>query len=209
MSASAIAENTWLQASWATFIDLANNPAYTHARFYYHDGWMRVEMAPVGRSHAQDNSLIAAIVLAWAIRSGQRLWGLVNPTLRKAELAEAQPDLAYYLNEVRLPGRTNAPLDLAVYAPPDLVIEVSASTLNDDLETKRRLYAQMGVGEYWVVDSRSSQVTIFVSQLSTQSQRSQVLPDLDTLVLHQALQIGQAEGDAAAAQYILGAKLEG
>jgi Uma2 family endonuclease len=54
----------------------------------------------------------------------------INPTLRKAGLQEAQPDLAYYLAEQSpLPGRGNTPIDLHRTAAPALVVEVSATWL--------------------------------------------------------------------------------
>jgi Uma2 family endonuclease len=59
-----------------------------------------------------------------------------------------QPDVAY------LSETTRARLDPAkLVGPADLVVEVSSpSTRRVDLLTKRRLYEQAGVPEYWVVD---------------------------------------------------------
>jgi Uma2 family endonuclease len=37
-----------------------------------------------------------------------------------------------------------------------LAIEVSYSSLAYDLETKRRLYAEAGIREYWIVDSQAT-----------------------------------------------------
>jgi Uma2 family endonuclease len=41
------------------------------------------------------------------------------------------------------------------------VIEISKSTLADDLGNKRLLYEDLGVSEYWVVDVQNSQVIAF------------------------------------------------
>ncbi len=37
-----------------------------------------------------------------------------------------------------------------------LVMEVSFSSLSYDLDTKRRLYAEAGLQEYWIVDAHAS-----------------------------------------------------
>ncbi|MBW4699172.1 MAG: Uma2 family endonuclease [Aphanocapsa lilacina HA4352-LM1] len=52
----------------------------------------------------------------------------------------AAPDLANYTNVHPTPG------DVQV------VVEVADSSLSTDLNTKRKLYARVGIGEYWVVD---------------------------------------------------------
>lgn len=41
----------WGKASWEEFIELAENPAYTDGRFYYHQGLIRIEMSPLQRDH--------------------------------------------------------------------------------------------------------------------------------------------------------------
>jgi len=46
-----------------------------------------------------------------------------------------------------------------VLGPPDLVIEIlSASTREKDLKTKRKIYADSGVQEYWIVDPEAETI---------------------------------------------------
>ena len=47
-------------------------------------------------------------------------------------------------------------VNLDRYPAPDLVVEIAKTTLLDDLGTKRSLYEELGVAEYWVVDAGSS-----------------------------------------------------
>ncbi|MEB3359492.1 MAG: Uma2 family endonuclease [Synechococcales bacterium] len=70
--------------------------------------------------------------------------------------SEPQPDIAI----VRLPDTRY--LQHHPY-PEDIywLIEVSDTTLTYDLETKRKLYAQAGIKEYWVVDVAQRQLTVF------------------------------------------------
>jgi Uma2 family endonuclease len=68
-------------------------------------------------------------------------------TVRLSNWTAVLPDFAL------LRARENG-YDEAEPAGPDLLlaIEVSDSTLRQDMETKRKLYARHGVQEYWVVD---------------------------------------------------------
>ena len=43
------------------------------------------------------------------------------------------------------------------------LIEVSQSSIDYDLEDKKRVYARSGIGEYWIVDLNCQQVNIFRS----------------------------------------------
>lgn len=65
-----------------------------------------------------------------------------------------QPDVFFVAND-----RLKALQDDGVHGAPDLVIEVlSPSTAQLDKKTKRRVYAQAGVKEMWLVDPLLSQI---------------------------------------------------
>jgi Uma2 family endonuclease len=67
-----------------------------------------------------------------------------------------QPDII-----VLLPGGEAHAIDRGVEGPPDLLIEVlSPSNRNHDLLTKRALYGQAGVREYWLVDPEARTLTM-------------------------------------------------
>jgi Uma2 family endonuclease len=68
-----------------------------------------------------------------------------------------QPDLVVLLGErTQLIGEEN------IEGPPSLVIEItSPSSINDDKRRKLSIYAQHGVPEYWLVDPKLKQVTIY------------------------------------------------
>jgi Uma2 family endonuclease len=207
MRTPAFIADTWVQASWETFLTLSVEPALTQAKCYYNRGWMRIEMSPVGPSHAQDNGLIASIIAQWLLSRELPLFSYINPTLRKSGLQEAQPDLAYFAgNAQSRPTRSNRPIDLAAVAPPVLAVEISASTLEDDLSVKRALYAELGVREYWVVDVEAVQVRMFSLKEKdaalVEVQDSQVLAGLHASLVEAALQRGQRDGDAAAMRVI-------
>ena len=64
------------------------------------------------------------------------------------------PDLCIFLRE-------HTDIFVSGYAagPPDIVIEILSSDRNRDLVRKRQLYAESGVPEYWIFDSRNDTVT--------------------------------------------------
>lgn len=208
MKTPAFLQDAWVHANWDSFLSLADEPALEGAKFYYNHGWMRVEMSPVGPAHAGANNLIAQIVSLYAYTRLVRLRGYINPTLRKVGLQEAQPDLAYYLvGQSPLPSWSNSPIDLRTTAAPALVVEVSATTLEDDLTAKRELYGRLGVQEYWVVDTAGKWVLLFAAagdaEVLEPQDESRVLPGLTAEILAEALRLGVSEGDAAAIGFIL------
>ena len=70
--------------------------------------------------------------------------------------SEPEPDIAI----VRLPNTnylTRHPYPEDIY----LLIEISNTTLEDDLNRKKRVYASAGIDEYWVVDLKNTELIIF------------------------------------------------
>jgi len=98
-------------------------------------------------------------------------------------------------------GRAIANLDDT--PPPDLAIEIADSSLADDLGTKRLLYEELNVAEYWVVDVAACQIIAF--QIADQGSRriivSQVLPGLELSLLQEALELSkQSDNSQVVAQ---------
>lgn len=87
-------------------------------------------------------------------------------------LMRLEPAIAYHIEgTLRLSPHSAPDPDVFVHAPdlrpdavrgPDtlLVIEVSDTTLADDLGWKADLYARHGVPEYWVLDVNSRTITV-------------------------------------------------
>ena len=154
--------DTWIKATWEEFIALANDPGYINSKFYYHQGYMRIEMSPVGFRHGRHNSIISFVVVLFAAFKNIRIIEATNTSFRKVDLDEFQPDLSYYIgSELRVPPETDSPVDLNEYDPPTLVVEIAVSSVNDDLGYKRLLYERAGVREYWVVNAKARKVIAF------------------------------------------------
>jgi Uma2 family endonuclease len=140
---------------------------------------------------------------------------ITNGSFRKVGERECQPGLAFYIG-AELPHipRSNSPVDVNRYGPPALAIEVSASTLSDDLGQKRLLYERLGIQEYWVLNVEAATVIAFamlpLEQLdgithggSRQIQVSAVLPGLSMAIVEEVLQRSQTEDDGAINRWLL------
>ena len=148
-------------------------------------------MAPLGSDHANDHSVIIVAVSLWAAIRQIPLTAKDNCTYRKAGLSDAQPDASFYIGKDAniIPWGTNV-VDLNLFPPPTLVIEVAKSSLSDDLGEKRLLYEDLQVGEYWVVNVQKAEVVAFQIENggSRRTMESKVLPGLSISLLQSALQ---------------------
>ena len=128
-----------------------------------------------------------------------------NGTFSKAGERHCQPDLAYYLGD-NLPEipPDNSPVNINLYGAPALAIEISASSLDDDLGNKRLLYERLNVEEYWVVDVEKANIIAFAiaSGGSRQIQTSAVLPDLQIAVVEEALRRIQSANDGEVSRWL-------
>lgn len=194
--------DTWVAVDWDAFLTFAEDPSLVKGRFYYDYGDMRIEMSPLGTAHGRDNTIIPLVITLYAAIRQIPLLGWTNTSFRKTGLQEAQPDLAYLIGQsLEFPPRNNAPVNLN-QTPPTLVVEIAATSLEDDLGRKQRLYQRLGVQEYWVVNVNASRVTAFFLLEAIEITTSQVLPDLAMALVEEALRRSQTE--EAVSRWLLG-----
>lgn len=183
--------DSWVAATWDEYILKIEHPACQKAKGYYHAGKYRIEMSPISNEHSQDHTIINLAICLYATLQGIPLTGKDNCSYRQTNIREFQPDLSYYTkdNADVVPWGVGI-VNLDEYPVPDLVIEISNTSLADDLGTKRLLYEDLQVAEYWVVDSQNTQITAFAiaNGGSTRITESQVLTGLKLDVLIEALQ---------------------
>lgn len=141
--------DTWLVADWDEYLKNVEHPGHEKAKGYYWNGKYRIELTPINNTHSQDHFIISYAISLYAAFKSIPLTGKDNCSYRQTGLREFQPDLSCYVGD-----NANAILlgvgivNLDKYPAPDLVIEVSDTSLSDDLGAKRLLYEDVGVAEY-------------------------------------------------------------
>lgn len=198
--------DTWIVASWDEYIRTIADPLYKQAKGYYYKGHMRIEMSPVSFDHGNDHVVIIFAVNLFTALKGIPATGLDTTTLCKAGVRECQPDVSYYLDDraQAIPSGTGI-INLDQYPAPNLVIEIAKTSLLDDVGTKRALYEELGVSEYWVVDVQNAELLAYAiaARGSTRIQVSQVLPGLNIEVLEEALRRSRKTNQSQVGAWLL------
>jgi Uma2 family endonuclease len=198
--------NTWMKADWDTYISAIESPEREKNRGYYYNGYIRIEDMPTGADHASDNGLIYLAVTLFCMVKGIPVKGLIGCSYRQTRIRECQPDISFYVGgRADLAPTGKSIVNLDDLQPPDLVIEISDSTINNDLGFKRLLYEEMGVSEYWIVDVQNTLIYVF-EILDTGSRRisnSLVLPNLSIATITEALNRSKESDQAQVGQWLM------
>lgn len=199
--------DVWVKATWEEYLAVANDPRYEKGRFYYHQGYMRVEMSPAGPRHGHQNSIVPFVVVLFATLKNIPVVQFINTSFRKEGLDEFQPDLAYYIgSDLNIPpDDSNSPVNLDEYDLPTLIVEIGASSVSDDLGWKRLMYEQVGVREYWVNNANTRDIIAFsiVAGRSGRIQESQVLPGLELAIVKEALTRSESQEDGEINRWLI------
>ncbi len=183
--------DAWVTATWDEYSENIELPDYEKAKGYYYNGKYRIEMTPIGNDHSKDHSNIQTATSLFAIVKNLAIDIRDNCSYRKAGVREFQPDISCYVgdNANAIPWGVGV-VDLNEYPAPDLVVEVSNTSLSDDLGEKRLLYEDLQINEYWVVDVQNVRVLAFAIEDagSKRITESEVLTGLKIEILTEALQ---------------------
>lgn len=110
-----------------------------------------IEMSPQGSRHAT-----ALHLLVGALRSGmpEEVHLRIQAPLDLGDRNVPEPDVAVVAGTIR---------DYAAAHPRNalLVVEVSDTTYDFDVDIKRALYARSGIPEYWIVNLSERQVEVY------------------------------------------------
>ncbi len=135
--------------SWQTFKTmLAEIGSERNSRLAYHNGTVEI-IIPL-MPHENSNRVIEGFVGVLCEQLGSEIKRAGSLTLTRDDLQRgAEPDSSYYIqNEALVRNKEN--INLATDPPPDLVLEVEYSRSAID---KLKVYAAMGVPEFWRYDS--------------------------------------------------------
>ncbi|MEL7141203.1 MAG: Uma2 family endonuclease [Cyanobacteria bacterium J06643_4] len=150
-------------------------------RFTYAQGTLEVTR-PL-EIHEFSARLIERFVLILVFEMGMDLKTMGSTTLDKEALdRSAEPDDAYYIqNQALVAGRD---VDLATDLPPDLVVEVDITHTDID---KLRLYAAMGIPEFWRYDGKHWRIYCLQENTYTEVDRSFTFPTVPKAKLYEFL----------------------
>jgi Uma2 family endonuclease len=198
---------TWISAPWLEFVNIADAPDSSKLKSYYYNGKMRFESMSTGSDHSNDYALILFALSFFAASQRIPMTAKDGCSYRKKGYTEFQPDASYYVgaNADVIPWGTRI-IDLDQYPLPDLVIEISDTSLADDLGTKRLQYEDLGISEYWIVNVQTMQIFAFAHGQDGSIRRireSLVLTGLKLEILEQALQRSRQENQSAITAWLM------
>jgi Uma2 family endonuclease len=198
--------NTWTKADWENYITEIDSPEHEQHQGYYYSGYMRIEDMPTGADHSRYHVIMTFAINLFCTIGGIAINGLDNCTYRKTGIRECQPDLSYYCEEkARLAPIGTSVINLDEQATPNLVIEISNTTLEDDLGAKRLLYEEMGIAEYWVVDVQNTLIYAFtmIDRGSKRIDTSLVLPGLSIETITEALSLSKEQDQSQIGKWLM------
>ena len=118
-----------------------------------------VEMSPEGPLHRFTNDTVAEY-LRELLRGRAKVFEAHPITLSNSphsRASEPEPDIAV----VRLPNSnylTHHPYPEDIY----WLIEISNTTLEEDLGKKKKIYANAGINEYWIINLKTTEIIVFI-----------------------------------------------
>jgi Uma2 family endonuclease len=153
------------QATWEDYLHRVENPQSELECLFFNCGVMWIEdMGNEGIKHARFNKLFTMILYSWFVKQGNVNFDLLGGcVLEKHPYQGAAPDEVLYIGEGSPPSPEvgSRRVDLNQCRVPDLVVEISDTTLSTDLDRKKQLYLALEIPEYWVVNVRGKQVIAF------------------------------------------------
>ncbi|MBD2022391.1 Uma2 family endonuclease [Leptolyngbya sp. FACHB-36] len=205
---SSIPLRQWHRATWEDYVALRDASIPKRMRLAFNQGWLWIDMGGEGINHASVSDLFTALLFIWAMQHLEQTYtSFGRCLLEKSEAQACAPDLVLYVGEEFPRWQEGEPrrIDLNQWRVPDLVGEISDTSLATDLDEQKHLYAALGIPEYWVVDVRGRRVFSFLLQDNGEykaTDRSQALDGLAIALLDQTLErLPESSNTAAAAWF--------
>ncbi|MEM8777642.1 MAG: Uma2 family endonuclease [Cyanobacteria bacterium P01_G01_bin.49] len=197
----------WQAATWNDYVNYRDTLEDQRVKLYYYQNKFLIQMGKEGINHASINDLFTIILFIWFSKYPEISMNTFGGVLlEKPEKRSASPDLVVYLGEDYpnwKPGESRY-INLDTWRVPNLVGEISDTTLSSDLDEKKHLYANLGIPEYWVIDVQAKRVFAFQLQESDTYQESQVslvLQGLPIALLAQTIERLEQETNSRAANW--------
>lgn len=162
---------TFHHLTWAQYQQILTAlPETRSARLVYACGTLEISM-PL-EDHEQASEIINIFIRILVLEMGLKLKSMGSTTLGREDLDRgSEPDKAYYIkNQPLVAGRK---VNLQKDPPPDLVVEIDITHTDMD---KNRLYATMGVPEFWRFNGHHLQIYQLQSDQYIEIKQSPTFP---------------------------------
>ena len=194
----------WQAATWEDYVAACEDPSLEEARIFFYEGYLWIDMGNEGPQHARFNDLFTIIFFVWfTTKIGQTFDSLSGCVIEKPKVGAGAPDKVLYIGGDFHQWQKGEPrrINLNQSRVPDLVGEIADTTLASDLDEKKRLYAALGIPEYWVVDIKGERVLAFRLQENGKYQECEIsgaIEGLPIALLSETLKLlGEGNGTAA------------
>ncbi len=200
-------QRQWHPASWDTYLALRDKLTGQPGKLAFHQGQLWIDMGAEGINHASFSDLLTSLLFLWAIQHPEQVFSSLGRCLMERPQTQAcAPDLVLYVGDDFPRWQAGDPrrIDLSVWRVPDLVGEISDTTLASDLDEQKHLYEALGIPEYWVIDVKGERV--FAFQLNAdgvykECQQSQVLAGLKVAILSETIAQLRSQTNTSAAAW--------
>lgn len=198
----------WHSDSWENYVHYRDNLTAERARLFFNRNYLLVDMESEEINHANVSNLFTMLFCIWFSHFAENTAeSLGRCLLEKPNQQAASPDLILYIGEdfPKWQAGEVSWINLDQWRVPDLVGEVSDTTLATDLDEKKQIYADLEIPEYWVVDVIGKRVLAFRLQPDKRYQQvaqSVALEGLPITLLEQTLdQLSQGTNITAASWF--------
>jgi Uma2 family endonuclease len=182
--------------SWLSYQQILNAlPDSRAARLTYDRGILEITMPLI--KHEFSRCLIEVFIRILVMEMGLKLKTMGSTTMDYPDLERgAEPDCAYYIqNQPKVAGKT---VDFSQDPPPDLVVEVDITHTDID---KNRLYASMGVPEFWRFNGQELKIYTLLKATYVESDHSPTFPWVQKEYLYNFLEEAQQDEIAAEVKF--------
>ncbi|MBE9033388.1 Uma2 family endonuclease [filamentous cyanobacterium LEGE 11480] len=175
---------TFHNLDWSAFQQIKTLLApNTRARFTYDHGTLEITQAL--ELHERYARMIERFIQILVMEMGLKLKTMGSTTLDREELdRSAEPDNGYYIQNYALVA--DHEINLSQDPAPDLIVEVDIT--HTDLN-KNRLYAAMGVPEFWRFNGKNWQILTLTEGEYVEQDRSPTFPIVTKSDLYEFLKV--------------------
>lgn len=196
-------------ATWQDYEAVRDDPALDWQKIAFYQEWLLVDMGAEGLGHASFSDLVTAVFFVWAFLHPEvALQSYGRCLIEKPDTHACAPDLVLYKGENIPRWKLGEPRRIMLdrHRLPDLVGEIADTTLGIDLDEQKRLYASLGIAEYWVIDVKGMRLFAFgltAAGVYEEIQVSQVLTGLAIALVEQTLERLTEDTNTAAANWLM------